>query len=233
MADDAPALPAPVKIYYWGVMGRAGSILRMLAEADIAYEHISDGAAVAAQCALMGAQTDTFAPPIVNDGETVVSQSVAAAFYIGEKAGFPAPDPFRALQLVHNVVDLAEGLSQAVGKTAADFKTFLQGAEGKPGRFQLMAAALERAVKGPFFFGEDKTWVDFYFGHNFALLNYCYLDSASKVSGSDVWAAYPKLKAIAAAILGLESAAKITAPLMAPSYHKAETEAIFSELAPK
>ncbi len=65
------------------------------------------------------------------------------------------------------------------------------------------------------------------------MLNFCYLDSASKVSGSDVWAAYPKLKAVAAAIAGLESAAKITVPLMAPSYQKAETEEIFSELAPK
>lgn len=153
----------PIKVFYWGMHGRAGAVLRMLAEAGVAYEHLSEFPQISSQCALFGAQTDTLAPPVVVDGDKVVSQSVAVAAYIGETYGFPVPDMIRAIQLANNAVDAFEGISK-VTSDPAKFSEFLLGADGKPARFSLLLSAVERSIKGPFTFGAKKSWVDFLIG---------------------------------------------------------------------
>lgn len=46
----------------------------------------------------------------------------------------------------------------------AKFKEFLDGVDGKPSRFSLFCAAIERSIKGPYFYGEKPTYVDFFLG---------------------------------------------------------------------
>ena len=146
--------------------GRAGPALRMLAEAGVEVAHESTFPKIASVSAAFGAQTDTFAPPILVDGDNVICQSVAVAHYVGSKYGFPAPagQESRGLMLSNAIIDLMENGLQTNAKDPTKIKAYLYGADGKPARFALMAGALERAVKGPFFFGEKPSYVDFIWG---------------------------------------------------------------------
>lgn len=47
-------------------------------------------------------------------------------------------------------------------KDAKGLKVYLDGADdGKPSRFSTFAGAIERAIAGPYFFGEEPSYVDF------------------------------------------------------------------------
>ena len=85
-----------IAVYYWPMLGRAGSLVRMLNEAKVPY--VFKGPTDEAICAAFGAETGNFAPPIVTDGEFSLSQTTALNLYIGTKCGFvpDALNPFLA-----------------------------------------------------------------------------------------------------------------------------------------
>jgi hypothetical protein len=71
----------------------------MLEHKQVAYEHISEFPALAGVCSAFGAQgTDTFAPPMIIDGEFKISQSTACCQYVGEKCGFTVPNSAKVRQ---------------------------------------------------------------------------------------------------------------------------------------
>eukprot|EP00567_Pseudictyota_dubia_P016116 CAMPEP_0197435650 /NCGR_PEP_ID=MMETSP1175-20131217/3215_1 /TAXON_ID=1003142 /ORGANISM="Triceratium dubium, Strain CCMP147" /LENGTH=219 /DNA_ID=CAMNT_0042964747 /DNA_START=125 /DNA_END=784 /DNA_ORIENTATION=+ len=191
-----------IKIYYWPFLGRAGPAVRMLREAGVEYEQITEMADMASKCAAFGAETGTIAPPVLEDGDTVISQSTAVTMYVGKKYGFPAPDDCKALQLMDDIVDLFQN---GLGKNRDDAKTlkvYLDGDGEKPARFAVFAGALERNVAGPYFFGEKPSYVDFFFA---SACGVACLDKFESKTGVDVLAPYPKLQAIASKIRGLDS----------------------------
>ena len=55
----------------------------------IEYVHKSEFPEIASVCGAFGADSATFAPPVVVDGDYVVSQSTAAAMYAGQKYAAP------------------------------------------------------------------------------------------------------------------------------------------------
>merc|ERR1711968_297069 len=112
----------------------------------------------------------------------------------------------------------------------ATFAEFLLGKDGKPSRFSLFLAGLERGIKGPFVFGEEKSWVDFLISALHAWSLATILNTAQAKSGRDFFKDTPKLKALTEAIVGLPSASTITLPLVRPNFVKAEDDAVFSEL---
>ncbi|CAB9503381.1 Glutathione S-Transferase [Seminavis robusta] len=194
-----------VKVYYWpGFMGRAGASIRMLHEAGVAFEHVSDMGEMSQKAAAFGAETGNIAPPIVEDGDLIYSQSTACAMYIGKTYGFPAPDDCKAVQIMEDIKDKFENGISKNQEDAKKLKEFLKGDGTKPSRFSVFASAIERNVVGPFFFGEKMSYVDFYFANAYAS-NEDGMKKLMDKTGDDFFTPYPKLQAIAKAIRGLES----------------------------
>mmetsp|Transcript_46325 Transcript_46325/g.68359 ORF Transcript_46325/g.68359 Transcript_46325/m.68359 type:complete len:234 (-) Transcript_46325:130-831(-) len=222
-----------VQVYYWPFLGRGAAALLMLTEAGVDFEHISDFPHLAQKCAAFGAQTTTFAPPIVVDGDTVVSQSLAVAQYIGKKH-FPMPDDNDTLgfQVMLNLVDFGGGLEKATA-TPQSLKTFFDGDGQKPARFHLWAATLERTIKGPFFFGEKPTYVDFLWAGHYGFMHQTVFASLSERTGVDYFEKYPKLTGVYDAITSLESFQKLGLPFAGPNFVKKPDDVIFAEFPDK
>merc|ERR1711865_1125074 len=113
--------------------------------------------------------------------------------------------------------DLNSAFGSAQGGGMADLKKFL---EAKPvfssppdklsGRFGLWMANIERSIQGPYYFGSEKSYVDFFLAMMFQFMKgRCLTKLESKGKISDVFAAYPKAKAVYDSITGLKSAGKV------------------------
>jgi len=113
----------PLTVYYWPMWGRAGHVFWMLDEAEYPYVHVSDKEHIAEVASAFGAMNDTFAPPIVKDGDFLLSQSVALAIYLGEKLGFDhgVPDNFKAMQHLSDLLDFFNEASAAHGRVLSAF----------------------------------------------------------------------------------------------------------------
>ena len=124
------ALVPSVDVYYWPMMGRAGAVMHMLNYAKIPYTHKSDFGDIASIGSAFGSSAgDTFAPPIVVDGDVTVSQSIACCVYIGKKCGLvEGLDEIKALQYLLDIVDAFEnGVSKASMEGGAQLKAFFEG----------------------------------------------------------------------------------------------------------
>ena len=55
----------------------------MMDHAGIKYEHIEEFDQLAARCTAFGGKSSNVAPPVIVDGDTVLSQSYAQSIYIG------------------------------------------------------------------------------------------------------------------------------------------------------
>ena len=80
-------MAAMLKVYYWPMLARGAPLVRMLEHTGTAYEYISDPSRFAEVCSNKGAQGNCFAPPVIVDGDTIISQSTAATAYLGNKLG--------------------------------------------------------------------------------------------------------------------------------------------------
>ena len=208
-----------VKVYYWPFLGRGGAIIRMLAEANVEYQHISDMSEMSKVCAVFGGGegVGTLAPPVVVDGDVTISQSIAANMYIGTKYGFPVPpnEDFKAIQYMDDIKDLFENGIGKMNEDGGNLKTYLQGdgtAGNKPSRFAIFASCIERNVIGPYFFGDKVSYVDFYFANLYAMYYGTTLGKLEAKTNVDVFGPYPKLKEIAEKIMNLTSAKSIAVP---------------------
>lgn len=194
----------PVTIYYWPMFGRAGSTIRMLEHTGAPYEHISAMPALAGQLSAFGCSaTDNFAPPLVVDGDERISQSTAVCMHIGNKVGLNVgiTNPAKAVQHLSDIVDLFEnGIREAREKGGAVLKTFIEG-----DRLSKLLGNMERSIKGPFYFGESPTYVDFYLCNHVDWWEYVLLDRLKTEQGVDILNAYEKIKAVVSGIRELAS----------------------------
>merc|ERR1712100_83603 len=107
-----------VTIYYWPMHGRASACFRICDYAGIEYTHKSEFPEIASVGGAFGAESTTFAPPIVVDGDYTISQSTAAAMYLGKKAGLlDGVDEYKTMQILADLIDTFEG---GIGKAGDD-----------------------------------------------------------------------------------------------------------------
>ena len=201
----------PVSVYYWPMFGRAGSVVRMLEHAGVPYTFKSEFPEIAACGSAFGStKQDTFAPPIVQDGEFFISQSTACALYVGEKCGLSAPNTAKCVQHLADIVDFFElGLAGTLSnKGSGELKKFIEG-----DRLPKQLGNLERAVQGPFFYGDKPTVTDFFLTQQVDWHEGTLLDRLKAEKGVDIFAAFPKLYAVATGIRNLDSYQKYSGPL--------------------
>ena len=162
----ARPIAADLTVYYWPMKGRAGSVIRILRAAGVPFTHKSEFSEIAGVGGAFGAKDTTcFAPPIVVNGDVMVSQSTAACMYVGRLCGFDeGMDEDKAPQLMNDLVDTFEnGIGKAAMEGGAALKIFLEGkGDGKPSRFAMLMGNLERNVKGPIFFGSTQTFTSLF-----------------------------------------------------------------------
>jgi len=189
---------APIKIYYWPFLVRGGSLVRMLEHTGTPYEYISDKAEMAKVCSAFGATTGTtFAPPVVVDGEYMISQSVASCLYLGKKLGLTPDgfDEYKAMQFCGDCVDTFEG---GVGKNNEDGALLKAYVEGP--RFAAQMSLLERSIKGPFVFGDTPSAADFFLLQHLDWRGSSIFVPLKERYGIDLLAPYPKMAAVQAAL---------------------------------
>lgn len=149
-----------ITVYYWPMLARGGSLVRMLEHTGTPYTYISDRAKMAALASSFGSTAgDTFAPPILVDDDFTIGQSTATCLYLGKKLGLTPPgyNEFKALQFCMDIVDTFEGNLGKNNEQGPALKAFLEGP-----RFAALMGNLERAIKGPYYFGEEPSAVDFF-----------------------------------------------------------------------
>lgn len=189
-----------IKIYYWPMAGRAGAAIRMLEEAKVDFTHVSSVEEIKQIAAAFGGNSTTFAPPILVDGDAIVSQSSAVAMYVGQTYGFDVPvgkTPL-ACQYMADFGDFSgECLSKLESDKAAEFIT---------GRMMVWIGLFERYFgETTFLFGDKPTYPDFLMHAVFSYLRVLYFNQLKEQAGIDVFAETPKLKAAFTAIDNLES----------------------------
>lgn len=219
MSSAPPASSLTIK--YWPLRARASGLFRMLAEANVEYEHMTDQKSMG--CSLWGAETTNLAPPILVDHEAklTLSQTIPLHAYIGNKYGFNKGInvPELALQYAFDLEDLLSEIRDSASKDqttdsgVSELKAYLTG-----DRYKNHLRCIDRCIKGPYYFGEDYTYVDF--------LACCYLDMAvggwlgplKEKTGDTLEMHAPKLKAVYEKICALPSASKLDhLPLVPPS----------------
>jgi len=205
-----------VKVYYWPAFGRAGAIFRMLEHVGQEYEHVSDFPSIANEASAFGASGDTFAPPILVDGDFKLAQSTAVVQYVGVKAGLNnGVDQFKAAQYLADIVDLFEnGINKSASQGGADLKTYLEGdGSDGPSRFAKQASNLSRAIKGPFFFGDSPSYVDFFLCQHFEWNDATFLGRLEQETGKSFVKSYEKIIGVINGIQNLESYKNYSGPL--------------------
>lgn len=205
-----------VKVYYWPAFGRAGAIIRMLEHVGQEYEHISDFPTIAGVASAFGGPGDTFAPPVLIDGDTTLGQSTAIVQYVGAKAGLDqGVDRFKAAQYLADIVDLFEGgINKNAGEGGAALKKYLEGdGSDGPSRFAKQATNLNRAVKGPFFFGDSPSYVDFFLCQHYEWNDATFLGRVEEETGKKFVKSYEKLIGAITGIQNLESYKNYSGPL--------------------
>lgn len=198
----------PIKVYYWPMLGRAGATIRMLEHTNTKYEHISDFPSISSMASVFGAESDTFAPPVVVDNGFQISQSVAVVLYVGNKVGLDKGlNTYKAAQWLNDIVDLFEnGLAKSVNQGGAALKVYLEGnGDGNPSRFAKQMTNLNRAIKGPFFMGTEPTLVDFFLCQHVDYMQANCLNRLQEQTNVNVFAPYPNVVSVYEGIRNLDS----------------------------
>lgn len=193
-------------LYYWPVLGRANASMRMLAESKTPYTQKTDFADIAQVCSGYGAKVDTYAPPVLKDGDTLISQSIPITVHVGKRTGFDRgiPCPLKALQYLLDGADFMAAVQPAF-KSGASLKGFMTApGEGKLSHCDEWLNHFEGCIQGPYYFGDRATYVDFYLAMVFDVLNFMVFDAIGCPLTN-----YPKIKGVLAAIRGLESAKSV------------------------
>jgi len=151
-------------LYYWEVSGRVGAILRMLGESKTPFTWKTEFPDIAAVSSGFGGPTDTFAPPVLKDGDSLISQSLAITVHVGTRTGYDKGISchIKALQYMSDAYDFAEDVTKH-SKSLEDINKFVKAPEaGKPAWIEEWLTNFERSIKGPFYFGSQPTYVDFW-----------------------------------------------------------------------
>jgi len=208
-------------VYYWPMLGRGGATMRILDYAGVPYTHKSEFGEIAGVGGAFGAQSTTFAPPILVDGDFTISQSTAVAFYVGKKCGLTeGMDDSKAIQILADLIDTFEGgIGTAAEKGGAALKEFLEGKGDGPSRFAKLMGNLERNIQGPYFFGASLTVCDFMLCALVDWQDGTKMQRLTKETGFDPWAGFPKAAAVVAAVRGLSSYKANSTPIVRDGFH--------------
>ena len=205
-------MSSPIIIKYWPILARGRGLFQMCAEAGVPFEHDTDMKGFGA--ALFGAESTNLAPPIIIDGDLTLSQSTATHQYLGKKFGLTSgiDSPGRealALQYMSDMNDLHSELVQkamagrlATPPDVAALQEYITGS-----RYKAFLAAINRAIAGPFFFGAEPTYVDYYADGVVTMCHEKFLGPLVPKSGDTLETHAPKLMAIVSAIRARASAA--------------------------
>ena len=197
-----------LQIKYWGILARASGLFRMLEEAGVEYEYIKDKALM--NCALFGGESTNLAPPVITDGDVTLSQAPACFQYLGNKLGFNEgiDVPEIAMQYILDLNDLFDSLFKESSKGRENNDVEALQAYMTGDRYQRHLAAINRSIKGPYYFGDKPTYVDFATVSYFDMLDGS-LEPLKEKSGDTVAKYAPKLRAVLDNIRALESAKKL------------------------
>jgi len=139
-----------ITFYYWdGFTGRGEPILLLLQHAGVAYNYSHAVETVLAK------HPKLLACPLLVDGDTVYSQTIAILNYLAKKFHLMPADETRALQMSLNMGDLWSE-SYDARKGADGGAAFLKDRLGK------WLDVLEHNVQGKYFFGDHLSYVDFH-----------------------------------------------------------------------
>ena len=191
-------------IYYWPLLMRIRAVLGMLEETKTPYVWKKEYGDIAAQCTGFGGGRDTFAPPVIQDGDNLISQSLACTMHIGEKCGFAKGIKSQA-KAVQYMLDLRDFMEQCEANkiSAARLAEFVKGpGGGKVSYFDEWMTNIERSIQGPYYFGENLTYVDFFACQVFDYVHFTIFGPV----GVDEVKRYPKIHAMVTAIRGMASA---------------------------
>jgi len=192
----------------------------MLEESKTPYIRKSDFTDIAKVGSGYGANTNTYAPPILQEGDSLLSQSMPIAIRIGMRTGFDQGVEccVKACQFMADASDFAEAATNA-SKSAETIKCFLKAPEeGKLSPCAEWLRNMENSIKGPYFYGARPTYVDFWFTQGFDWCDFVLFNPI----GHKAEAHYPKIQGVLAGIRGLESAKTIKEPVGPPSMAMAE-----------
>jgi glutathione S-transferase len=202
---------SPLVVYNWPMMGRFGAQFLMLDHVGIKYEHIETLEGIISVSSVFGAQTGNFAPPNIVDGDMILSQSYSQCIYIGRKAGLEPAGfcEFKAMQMMADIDDwLLNNFKPEKTETLTDskyLKTFLEGEDGKPGRFAAYATMVEFNIEGDFVFGAEPCCVDFFLTNQLDFVYHTILQKLQDHTGTDLLAYFPKIAGVAKRIRELPS----------------------------
>ena len=146
----------------WCRIFHAGAILRMCDDfasmgGAVTCVVIDDEEQVGQQGHVSG-QGDTFAVPVIEYGDTRISQSVAATAFVGDTLGFAAEAPFKAVQYMLDMRDFLSNTDPNI--EALDVEKFDDLVQS--GRVDEWLGQFERSIVGPYYFGAPATYVDYY-----------------------------------------------------------------------
>ena len=132
----------------------------------------------------------------------ILSQSYTQCIYIGRKAGLE-PDgfcQFKAMQMLADIDDwLTNNFKPESPKTLTSseyLKGFLEGKDGKPGRFAMYATMVEFNITGDFVFGAEPSCVDFFLANQLDFVYHTVLQKLQDHTGTDLLASFPKIKGV-------------------------------------
>ena len=190
-------MPAIIKVYYWPFLVRGASLVRMLEHTGTPYEYISDKAEMAKLCSTWGATGTTFAPPVIVDGDYMISQSTATCLYLGKKLGLMPKgyDDFKAFQFCSDIVDTFEGGLGKNNEQGPTLKAYIEGP-----RWAAQMGNIERSIVGPFYFGEEPCAVDFFLLQHLDWRTTSMIAPLKERFGVDLLAPYPKIAGVQAAL---------------------------------
>lgn len=189
-----------MKVYYWPFLVRNASIIRMLDHKGMPYEWITDKSAMDAVCSTWGAKGDTFAPPVVVDGDYAISQQVAATMYVAKKCGYDSPDDCKMMQYCLDVIDVSENGWGKNNEHGPTLKKYVEGDRSKK-----LMNNVERSIKGPFYFGEKPCAADFLLLAHLDWRITGIFGPLKNEYGIDIMKDYPKMMAIHSALSNTEA----------------------------
>ena len=222
-AETRGSLFVMIQIHYWPMLGRAGALIRMCAEAGVDYTHSTAAdpqstiELLAPHLAALGGKVTNFAPPLVVDGNICVSQSVAATAYLGERFGFTENISIMAVAVQYclDLHDFFSSFVQSDGMSVLDPAQLKRWIEGE--RCASMLEMFEQQIVGPFYFGDKFTFVDFFACQVVTLLDARVLGPLETVSVA-LLDKSTKLREVSNRIAALPSAASIKAPVALGEY---------------
>ena len=120
-----------------------------------------------------------------------------------------------------DVVDFQLGVSNARKASGEALKDFLTG-----GRAAQFLGNIERGIQGPFYGGANASYLDFHLASTFHMVQFSTFDPLIKAGKlEDPYAQFPKIAAVLEQILGLESASKVTKPILIDRFCMKQEEA--------